>query len=165
MERSLPATGPEREMLEGFLNYYRATLLWKVEGLDREGATRRLVPSETTLLGLVKHCASVERGWFRITMDGEDIPHLYYSDEDPNADFRIEPDETVESIAQVYRDECAAADRAAAKYALDDFARAPRPGRPVRSLRWIYLHMIEETARHCGHADILREQIDGATGD
>lgn len=165
MERNLPATGPEREMLEGFLNYYRETLIWKLEGLDREQATRRLVPSETTLLGMVKHLASVERGWFRIGMDGEEIDHLYYTDEDPNGDFRIEPDETIESVVAVYREECAAADRAAAKYGLDDLARRVVPGRHRRSLRWIYLHMIEETARHCGHADILREQIDGATGD
>jgi hypothetical protein len=149
-------------MLQGYLDYFRRTLLWKIEGLDREAAARRLVPSQTTLLGIVKHCADVERWWFQMVMAGEKVQLLYSSDEDPDGDWRIEPDDTVKSIGRAYREACDAADRAVAGFTLDDVSR----GRGYkRSLRWVYLHMIEETGRHCGHADILRELTDGSTGD
>ena len=156
-----PQTGTEAELLRAFLDYYRDTLLLKIEGLDREQLTRRLVGSDTTLLGIVKHMAYVERGWFRRTLNNQIFP-VPWTDEDPDADFRIEPDETPEEIVAFYRQEVAEASLSAEGHSLDDLAE--RTDRPV-SLRWIYIHMIEETARHCGHADILREQIDGTTGD
>ena len=147
-------------MLQGFLNYQRDTMVWKVEGLDRTQALLRLVPSGTTLLGMLKHLAYVERYWFRSVLAAEDVP-FPWSDHDPDADWRIEPGETVESIIALYREECGAADGAAAAYALDDVSR----GQDRHfSLRWILGHMIEETARHCGQADILRELTDGAVG-
>lgn len=151
----------EREVLIGFLNWQRDTMINKVEGLDRAQATERFVPSDLTLLGMVKHLAYVERYWFRWVLAGEDVP-FPWTDEDPNADFRIEPDETVESLVHLYRTECGSADEVAAGYGLDDIAR--RDGKDF-SLRWILGHMIEETARHCGQADILRELTDGATGE
>ncbi len=156
-----PRHAPERETLHGFLANQRATLLWKLDGLDTVQATHRLVPSETTLLGLVKHCMDVERWWFRVVMAGEDVP-LTWSEEAPTADWQIEPGETVATLVAAYRAEATACDRAVAGYALDDTAR--RAGQP-ETLRWIYVHMIREIARHCGHADILRELTDGATGE
>ncbi len=156
-----PHTGTEAELLRAFLDYYRDTLLLKMEGLDREQLTRRLVASDTTLLGIVKHMAYVERGWFRRTLNNQIFP-VPWTDEDPDADFRVEPEETPEEIIAFYRQEVAEARLSAEGHSLDDLAK--RSDRPV-SLRWIYIHMIEETARHCGHADILRELIDGATGE
>ncbi len=147
---------PERAMLQGSLDNQRAALLRKLDGVDREQATRHLVPSATTLLGLVKHCMEVERWWFRVVMDGQE------GEFDQLSTWRIEPGETVDALVAAYRAAAAACARAVAHYDLDDVSR--RAGRPTATLHWIYLHMIEELARHCGHADILRELTDGATG-
>jgi len=154
-----PRHVPERAMLQASLDSQRAALLRKLDGLDTEQATRRLVPSATTLLGLVKHCMDVEWWWFRAVMNGEEVPPE--EEFDPLSTWRIEPGETVDSLVAAYRAEAAECARAVARYSLDDVSR--RAG-PTASLRWIYLHMIEELARHCGHTDILRELTDGATG-
>ncbi len=160
--RQRPGEGSERELLQGHLDYLRQTLILKLEGLDREAAGRRLVPSQTTLLGIMKHSTDVEEWWFRVTMNGEHIPLTYYTPEDEDADWRIEPHDTVESVVTAYRAACTRADEAIAAYSLDDITR----GRGYeRTLRWVYLHMIEELARHCGHADILRELVDGSVGE
>lgn len=151
----------EKTTLVAFLDWYRDTLLGKVEGLDREALTRRLVPSATTLLGIVKHLAYVERGWFRMTFRGEPLTRPR-TPEDPDAEFRIADGESVEDILALYRDEVARAREIIAAANLEDHAR--HEGRRDYTLRWILVHMIEETARHVGHADILREQTDGATG-
>jgi uncharacterized damage-inducible protein DinB len=156
---------PERETLEGFLDYYRAVIVRKVAGLSLEEAARPLVPSGTSLLGVVKHLGYVERGWFQSGIGGMtfDVP---WTDEDPDADFRIEPGETVEGIVAWYREQCERSRQlVAAAPHLDVLDVRIREGRPRRSLRWILAHMVEETARHAGHMDIIREQIDGATGD
>lgn len=155
-----PGQGSEQELLQGHLDSLRQTLIRKVEGLDREAASRRLVPSQTTLLGIMKHSTDTQEWWFRVTMNGENIPLTYYTPEDEYADWRIEPHDTVESVVAAYRAACARADQAIAPYSLDDLTR----GRGYeQTLRWVYLHMIEELARHCGHADILRELTDGAS--
>ncbi len=154
-----PRHAPERAMLQRSLDSQRAALLRKLDGLDTEQATRRLVPSETTLLGLVKHCMDVEGSWFRVVMDGQEAPPE--AEFDPLSTWRIEPGETVASLVAAYRAEAAACAHAVARYDLNDVSR--RAG-PTATLRWIYIHMIEELARHCGHADILRELTDGATG-
>ncbi len=146
-------------MLQGSLDSQRTALLRKLDGLDTGQATRRLVPSATTLLGLVKHCMDVEGWWFRAVMDGQEAPPE--AEFDPLSTWRIEPGETVDVLVTAYRAEAAACARAVACYELDDVSR--RAG-PTATLRWIYIHMIEELARHCGHADILRELSDGATG-
>jgi len=135
-------------------------LISKLEGLDREVASKRLVPSLTTLIGLVKHSTDVQEHWFRIMMRGEKTLLTYYREDDEYADWRVEPEDTADSVIASYREACGRADRAVAECSLDDMARAGD-----RTLRSIYLHVINDTARHCGHADILRELTDGATGE
>ena len=120
------------------------------------------VPSGTSLLGLVKHLAWVERFWFVDVVGGGQVEYPW-TDDDPDADFRIEDHETVESISQLYVD--AVAEANAVIDAADSLDVTSTVGdRGPRSLRWVLVHMIEETARHAGHADIIREQIDGTTG-
>jgi hypothetical protein len=160
-----PSVGGEREMLAGFLDFHRATLLWKLEGLDDEQLRRAMVPSGTSLLGLVKHLAYVERGWFQGVWAGQEIT-LPWTEEEPDADWRIAPGETTEDVLALYRGEC---DRSreivAGRSDLDEVLAHPRHKEWKLSRRWILVHMLEETARHVGHADILREQLDGATGE
>jgi uncharacterized damage-inducible protein DinB len=149
----------ERTILEGLLEFQRGALLRKAEGLSDEDLRRPRVPSGTSILGLVKHLAAMERTWFRNCFAGEGVEELWRED-DPEADLRIEPDETADGIIALYRDEVDAAKRSVANASLDDLGRK----NGLFSLRFIYVHMIEETARHNGHVDILREQIDGVTG-
>jgi uncharacterized damage-inducible protein DinB len=157
-----PTAADEKTTLCAFLDWYRDNVVRKVEGLDRPAAVRRLVPSMTTLLGIVKHLAYVERGWFQNTFLGLSLyrPDRESGDE---AEFRIEDDETVDGILALYQQEIARSRQIVAAAALDD--RAQREDRRDYTLRWIMVHMIEETARHVGHADILREQTDGAVGE
>jgi hypothetical protein len=158
-----PLAVDERATLDAFLDFQRSVMIRKAEGLSEADAGRRSTPSALTLLGMVKHLAYVERWWFQICFAGEDVPQLS-TDEDPDADFRIEPGETVESVIDLYRGEMERSREIAKGASLDDLAATPiRLG--IVSLRWIVVHMIEETARHAGHADIIREAIDGATGD
>jgi uncharacterized damage-inducible protein DinB len=157
-----PANGSERDLLISFLDLYRETVLLKVSGLSEEQLRRRLVPSATTLLGIVKHLGYVERSWFRMRLNGEDLS-VPWTEQDPDADFRIEPDETAESVFAFYREQIERARAIVAKAQLDD--RVKGKAKQPYTLRWILIHMIEETARHAGHADILREQTDGAAGE
>jgi uncharacterized damage-inducible protein DinB len=152
----------EREMLEAWLEFHRTTLLLKCEGLD--DAARKARPVSTSLLslhGLVRHMAEVERGWFRRTLLRDaDLPFLWG---DRALDGDMGPlDDAVwaEDLAR-WQSECDASRAAAASRHLDDVGL--RHGEPC-SLRWIYTHMIEEYARHNGHADLLRELVDGAVG-
>jgi uncharacterized damage-inducible protein DinB len=158
-----PSVNGERESLEAWLEYHRQTLLWKCQGLTGEQLCQRAVsPSAMSLLGLVRHMADVERGWFREMAGGEPEQHLYYSEEQPDGDFELADPAGAEADFAVFARECEGARAAVAGRSLDDRFR----GRTREyDLRWIYTHMIEEYARHNGHADILREQIDGATGD
>jgi uncharacterized damage-inducible protein DinB len=153
---------PEKELLKAFLDWYREGIMLKVNGLTREEATRRLVPTPTNLLGVVKHLAYVEQGWFQRRFMGRTLP-VPWSKEDPDADFRIEADETVDGVVAFYRDAIAESDRIIATSRLDDEDR--RAGDDRATLRWILVHMIEETARHAGHCDILRELTDGVVGE
>ena len=153
---------PEKQMLAEYLDFHRNTLKWKIEGLSLEDAARPMTPSGLSLLGMMKHVAFVERWWFQEVFAGED-PEYPWTDDDPDADFRIEPGETVESVGALYDAECEAARRIVEGASLDDVA-AKKKERGY-TLRWIVLHMIEETARHNGHADILREAIDGKIGE
>ena len=159
------AVADERTTLEVFLDYYREAVKGKVRGLSDEDARRQLVPSATTLAGLIKHLCRVEVSWFQhrlAQIPSEDLPALRWIDE-PDGDFRIAPDETVMTLIAKYDEQCALSRQTAAGFKLDDVV--PHPALGEVSLRWIYVHMIEETARHAGHADILREQLDGTTGD
>ncbi|MGW5669173.1 DinB family protein [Micromonospora sp. NPDC003776] len=163
-----PYVGDERTMLEGWLDYHRDTLLHKCAGLTAEQLkTASVEPSGLTLLGLVRHMADVERWWFRIRAAGEDIPGLYDDDEDPDADLNAIEDADPAAAFAVYRAEVEAARKAAAGLSLDrTFARRRRDGgTDEMNVRWVYVHMIEEYARHNGHADLIRERIDGVTGD
>jgi uncharacterized damage-inducible protein DinB len=160
-----PAAADERTMLAGWLDWHRATLEMKCAGLSpAQLATRAAEPSTLTLLGLVRHMADVERGWFRRRLGGEDAPPLYYSDDDPDGDFdNIDP-AAAEAAFATWRAECARAREIAATLPSLDVTITDREGR-LLSARWVLVHMVEEYARHNGHADLLRERIDGVTGE
>ncbi|MEU9336301.1 DinB family protein [Streptomyces sp. NPDC048290] len=168
IERSEPAkTAAERAMLDGWLDFHRATLAAKCEGLDDDQLkTASVPPSSLTLLGLVRHMADVERGWYRRVLAGEDVPPIHYTEDDLDGDFRTGPSDTWQEAYATWQREIEVARRHAAGFALDDLARGEhhRHKEPF-NLRWIHTHMIEEYARHNGHADLLREAIDGKTGD
>ncbi|MBX7547500.1 DinB family protein [Streptomyces sp. NPDC004232] len=150
----------EKQTLHASLDRHRDAVLWKLEGLDDEQLRRPMTPTGTNLLGLVKHLASVEYGWFVETFGGRAEP-LWF---DPYDDLRITPEETTERITAFYGRARAAADAMITELPLDTQGRPAWRDITV-SLRWTLVHMIEETARHAGHMDILRELIDGATGD
>ncbi|MEU3843298.1 DinB family protein [Streptomyces sp. NPDC028635] len=159
----MPYAGGEKETLRASLDRHRDAVLWKLRGLDEERLRRPMTPTGTNLLGLVKHLASVEYGWFVGTFGREVEPLWFdpYSDEDMHAS----DDETAEQIVAFYGRARTAADRTIAELPLDAVGHpAWHKDREV-SLRWVLVHMIEETARHAGHMDIVRELIDGATGD
>jgi hypothetical protein len=161
-----PGVNGERSALQSWLDYHRATLLFKCQGLTGDQLVMRAAePSALSLLGLVRHMAEVERGWFRRGF-GTDSgpPPIYYTDEDPDGDFNATDPAQAEADFATYRAECLLADEAVRGRSLDDTLPGGRGGRQI-DLRWVYLHMIEEYARHNGHADLLRERIDGVTGD
>jgi uncharacterized damage-inducible protein DinB len=160
----VPFAGDEKTMLSAFLDRYRETMVWKLDGLSKEQASKQLVPSASTLLGLVKHLAYVERWWFQMNFAGEPVLFPWPEDEpDQDIDFRVVPTDTIESISALYEQECARSREIVAGASVDDLGKGFGDVEP-RSLRWILIHMIEETARHAGHMDILRELTDGAIG-
>lgn len=155
----------ERATLAGWLDFYRATLAIKCAGLDDERLRAAAVaPSALTLLGLVQHLAEVERHWFRRVLAEERVPPIHdrsFGTSEHEGGFEISEHSTYETALAAWQGEVEHARRNCAARALDD--TVPFRGELV-SLRWIYTHMIAEYARHCGHADLLRERIDGATG-
>jgi len=155
-----PKVADERTMLDAWLDRHRETLLWKCEGLTDDQLRERSVPPSTmSLLGLVRHMAEVERGWFA-GFAGADTSDIYgRGDED--ADFNGVDAADVAADFAVFRREVAAARELVADRDLDEVVTMY--GREF-SLRWIVVHMVEEYARHNGHADLLRERIDGAVG-
>jgi uncharacterized damage-inducible protein DinB len=162
VSEQVPYAGGEKEILRFSLDRHRDVVLWKIEGLDDEQLRRPMTPSGTNLLGLVKHLASVEYGWFCETF-GRATEPLPFDPDDPDADLRVGPAETTADIVAFYGRARAGADAVIAELDLEDAGTAWH-GASV-SMRWVLVHMIEETARHAGHLDILRELIDGATGD
>jgi uncharacterized damage-inducible protein DinB len=162
MSQRVPATGGEKESLRVSLDRHRDVVLWKVQGLDDALLRKPMTPSGTSLLGLVKHLAATEYGWFCETFGRETEP-LPFDDDDDEADLRPEPDETTEDILAFYGRARAASDSVIDELDVDSLGTAWH-GETV-SLRWVLIHMIEETARHTGHMDILRELADGTTGD
>lgn len=162
VRRDPPLAASELEILNGFLDYHRATLLQKVEGVSDEDLRRRPTVSSLTLLGLVKHVAYVERWWFQAVFAGRDVS-FPWSESDPDAEMRIEPHETTADILNLYKAEVREA-RSIVAAAPSLEVVATMPGRE-HNLRWVIVHLIEETARHNGHADLLRELIDGVTGE
>lgn len=157
-----PHAGSEKDTLEGFLDWQRATVLWKLEGLSDPDLRRPMTASGLTMLGLVKHLAYVERWWFQTVFLDRDVSYPW-TDEDPDAEFRIEPGESATDVLALYAQETAEARAIVKGASLDD--GSTHPPRTGYSLRWIVTHMMEETARHNGHLDLMREAIDGVTGE
>jgi uncharacterized damage-inducible protein DinB len=170
MDRTRPHSfGDEPTQLAQWLDYHRATLVTKASGLTKEQLAARLGPSTLTLAGLVKHMALVEDGWFQETLLGVPLPEPWAGapfDDDPDWDFTSAVDDEPDELLALYAAACERS-RAAVRQVgdLDAPAVELHPEGHRYNLRWILLHMIEETARHNGHADLLRESVDGETGD
>ena len=147
---------PLRVQFEVFLDEHRNELNRSLDGLTEEQARRSLVPSRTTLLGLVKHATFVERVWFDEGVTGRPRSEIGLP-ATPDESFILRDDDTIAAVQQAHREACEASRRAAESLGLDDVLRGNRRG-PL-PLRWVYLHLLRELAQHCGHADILREQI------
>jgi uncharacterized damage-inducible protein DinB len=160
-----PENGDERTQLDGFLDFHRQTLLWKCSGLTADQLKSHPVGSSNlTLIGLVRHLTEVERSWFRRRAAGQDVEFVYVTENSPDAEFDDVDGADPERDLAAYLAEIDLCRRAVAGHGLDETFHHPRLD-VVMSLRWVYLHMIEEYARHNGHADLLREAIDGATGE
>ena len=159
-----PLTGGERETLRGYLDWHRATLVVKCAGLSDEQLRRPSMPPSTlSLLGLVRHMAEVERSWFRRVVDGQDVPLVWSADRD----FQVAYDATGAGRAEAFaawEAEMASARRIEAAAPLLDVTGVDRQSGTTYSLRLVMLHVLQEYARHNGHADLLREGLDGATG-
>jgi len=147
---------PARVQFETFLDEHRRELNDCLDGLTEEQARRSLVPSATTLLGLVKHATFVEKVWFDEAVTCRSRAEIGIPAE-PGESFILDGNDTIATVQQAHREACEASRRAASSLGLDDIVHGNRRG-PL-PLRWIYLHMLRELAQHCGHADILREQI------
>ena len=162
-DEDLVTVAGERETLEGFLEYHRRVLSGKLRGLSEEDARRHLVPSQTTLLGLVSHAAAVERNWFHHYLGGTPREEITRNARGDAPSWDIGAGQTIAGVIAEFGRACAASRQIAAGFTLDQAVPHDELGQV--SLRWVYVHMIREHARHAGHADILREQIDGAAGD
>jgi uncharacterized damage-inducible protein DinB len=163
-DRSVPFHGDERAQLESWLTFYRETLLIKCDGLDAaQMKLRPVATSQLSLLGLIRHMTCVEQAWFDAIFSGVDVT-WHYKQPGGDGDFRNLDDCDLEQVLANFRRVIASAHECARGRQLDEMAATLRHQHQV-DLRWIYVHMIEEYARHCGHADILRELIDGVTGE
>ena len=147
---------PMRAQLEAFVDEHRAALAACLDGLTEEQARRSLVRSRTTLLGLVKHVTFVEKVWFDEAVTGRSRAEIGIPDT-PDESFALDDADTIATVRQAFQETCAASRRAVAGLDLDDLLPGNRRG-PL-PLRWVYLHVLRELAQHCGHADILREQL------
>jgi uncharacterized damage-inducible protein DinB len=164
-----PETGTELDLLTSYLDHQRETVLLKTEGLSREQLAQPLPPSSLTLGGLLNHLALVEDSWFRVRFAGLPDDDLWAGIDwtaDPDREFRTAAELEPEDLRRRYRDACAGS-RAVVRAAesLDQLSVEKRQNGKHFQLRWVLLHLIEETARHAGHADLLREAIDGTTGE
>jgi uncharacterized damage-inducible protein DinB len=162
-----PLIGDERSVLAGFLRWQRETLERKCAGLGPDDLARRAVePSTLSLLGIVRHMAEVERGWFRRVMASEDAPRHYCTEQEPDGDFdgAVAAPEVVADAWRMWRSEVDFADGFVTRALSLDVTGEER-WRGAISLRWVLVHMIEEYARHNGHADLLRQRIDGTVGE
>jgi Protein of unknown function (DUF664) len=146
----------ERTQLDAFVEEYRSALEMALDRLTEEQARRRLVPSATTLLGLLKHVTWMQRVWFEECVGGTSRRELGLA-QNPDESFQLTDDDTVASVTAAHREACATAQTMVAHLSLDAVVTGHRTG--PRTLRWVYLQVLRELAHHCGHADILREQI------
>jgi uncharacterized damage-inducible protein DinB len=168
MERTRPRRDQdERTTIIEMLDFYRATMVTKCEGLEQSQLGQTLPPSTMTLAGLIKHSAMVEDMWITVRFAGHPLPEPWASapiDEDDDWEWHSAPDDSFEYLRDLYAAASARTDAAIKDVPLDTLAPAPdAQGNPF-NLRWTLLHIIEETARHSGHADLIRESIDGAVG-
>jgi hypothetical protein len=147
---------PARAQFETFLDQHRSYLDRCLDGLTEQQSRRSLVPSRTTLLGLVKHATFVEKVWFDEAITCRSRAEIGIA-ATPDESFILHDDDTIASVQQAHREACESSRRATSSLGLDDVVRGNRRG-PL-PLRWVYLHVLRELAQHCGHADILREQI------
>lgn len=162
-----PYSGDEPEVTSWLLDYHRHVLLKKLEGLTETQARQTTGAGDLTLLGLARHLGGVEQYWFGKVYLGTagDTEAWHYDDtDDPDIDFHPSPDDTLADAISVLHHEIRRARSITSTTPLDSPAAGTREGKPV-NLRWIVVHLIEEYARHCGHADLIRESIDGVTGD
>lgn len=163
-----PLAADEKTTLLGFLDYHRDTLRLKTEGLDAAQLAATLPPSEMTLGGMLKHLALVEHSWLRRVFLGEEFWEPWASadwDADWDWDWHSAVDDTPEQLRTLFDETVADSDEVIAGAGLDDLAVRPDKRGEHGSLRWILLHLVEEYARHNGHADLIRESIDGVTGE
>lgn len=161
----LPRTGEERDILRSFLEYFRSVLCRKVYGLTATQAQTTLPTSDLHLHGLVRHLAYVEQYWFTVIFEGGDDVHHWNDPTDDDRDFHpLATDELSADLDVLLSEFGRSRAIESGASSLDQLAVKQREREPV-NLRWIMIHMIEEYARHCGHADLLREAVDGATGD
>ncbi|MFD9790153.1 DinB family protein [Streptomyces sp. NPDC059070] len=166
-ERQEPALdADEATMLSGWLEYHRETLAAKCSGLtDEQLRTASVPPSTLCLMGLMRHMSEVEQHWFANVFGGNSDGPYYFTDEDPDGDFHPGPEATQAEALATWRGEVANSRAHAAGHGLDEMSKGTSRNGSHFSLRWIYTHMIEEYARHNGHADLLRQAVDGSTGD
>jgi uncharacterized damage-inducible protein DinB len=159
-----PLSGSESDMLESWLDYHRTTLLMKCEGLSPEQLAHRAVPpSGLSLLGLVRHMTELELQWFQRVFGRTDVALLYCTEDSPEGDFEGAHADTAHESIERFKQECDQSRRVIATAdSLDELGQVPKWGEV--SLRWILVHVLEEYARHNGHADLLRECIDGSVG-
>jgi uncharacterized damage-inducible protein DinB len=164
-----PDSGPELQALTGFLDWQRETILLKTEGLTREQLAQPLPPSSLTLAGLLNHLALVEDTWFRVRFAGLPDDALWAGhdwDADPDWEFRTATELEPEELRDRYRQACARSRVVVAQAdSLDQLSVGTSRAGTHWDLRWVLIHMLEETARHAGHADLLREAIDGTVGE
>ncbi len=162
-----PTAASERELLQGFLDWQRGTLLWKISGLTGEQLVRRSAePSSLSLIGLIRHLGEVEKYWFHRGLAKHPSAPRFWTAEHPDGDFDLAEAAQAEQDLEDYKQLVRLSDELAARYDLDDtFIRPHHEADGPYSLRYVYIHMIEEYARHNGHADLIRERIDGQTGE
>jgi hypothetical protein len=165
IREDVPFTADEPEQLAGWLDFQRATVHLKCAGLSEADAWRAPLPSSplTTVAGLVQHLTAMESYWFERVVAGLDVP-MHWSDEDPDLEFRRRPGAGLAEALVEYRTQCGTSRGLVAGLAPDARCAGRRHGQIV-SVRWVFLHMIEETARHNGHLDTVREIVDGVVGD
>ncbi len=158
-----PRVGGERELLGAYLDFHRATVLAKLTGLDDDVLRRPVAPTTMSPLGLLRHLTFGERYWFSYVFAGDevDVPQAVG---DQDREWQVGPDESAAGLSAEYEAQVARSRAVLAAHELDDVARRPPDGEP-HSLRFVLVHVLEETARHVGHLDVLREALDGTTGE
>ncbi len=159
-----PRSGGPVEVVMGFHRFLRETLYWKCAGLTEEQLRWSPVPSGTCLLGILKHSVNVERWWIAQVIGGLDV-EFDWTDDDKDADWRLLPEDTLESVRAAYEAEAQRSAQVLAGVQWDDAPKEAEAAAHGLNVGWVLTHMVEEVGRHCGHADLIRELIDGQTGE